>query len=329
MPRRFLRAVLVASLCGLVSWPAGGVSREAEGGLSAHAWYHTGVLTGLDEDGCVLAALCEAAPPANPYPAGTLHVGVTGGRGSARTYLRLDRSGLPRGAVPIDGVLDLPIADASAGTFRPEAAIVDACLAGAAFVTVEGGQPSDAPAVDCATTAAARFKEDRFKLDIGPFLAAWATGTPDHGLALLPREEAGATWRVVFSSRRRTGDGAPADPITARVRFRVPTGDRPTPAAAPPNAGGSEISRRIAPPAVAPVVAAVPEPQEPIPPFDQAAAPLAQLAPQAATSLLPPHRGRSALVPGAFYPAVWALPLLLVATGALLGRSFTCEMRVR
>jgi hypothetical protein len=180
---------------------------------SAEAWYR---LLGP----CPAVGGCPTGPTQNPYPAHTLHVGVTLGQEDSRTYLSLDLASVP--ARPSSGVLTLPLASTDAGTQNAETAQLMACLATDPVADVEGSDRPP-PSTDCTTNTNARFVTGpggpAFTIDLTPFLPTW---TPDvNGLAIMAAEEArapGTSWHVAFNGRFRKG----FRPISARLTYESP-----------------------------------------------------------------------------------------------------------
>lgn len=347
--RRVAVAVLVAvSSFTLASAAAALTQRTVP--TAREAWYQVSPLAS-DEEACVLPTGCAAAP-VQLFPEHTLHVGVTAGRDSARTFLTLDTTVLPTGARIAGGTLHLPLADAEAGTLRPDAAEFVACSVTARFEEVSGGSPDDQPPFNCDTNSPATFDDKadpaEFAVDLAPLAATLSRrGT---GIALVPRqaaEEQPDTWRVVFSGKER--DAEDAKPITADVQYELATKPAEAAAADPPDEAppASQPHRPaevpdVGAPSAGPRDAAFesvplnPESVEGSGPI----APLGGVAPEApAVSAEPPlAAGGDAVAAPApvaatapwpyMYPAVWFAPLVLAAVAAGLAQSLTTEMPV-
>ncbi|HWA67189.1 MAG TPA: hypothetical protein VG899_12575 [Mycobacteriales bacterium] len=240
---------------------------DARVGDKAEAWYASpsGAL-------CLPLVGCVPVPVSLPaYPAGTLHVGVTLGLTSTRSYVVPD---LPSSAtaLPASGTLMVPVdSSPQAGTFDLGSARIKACL-------TTGQPPSQssaksestgaAPTVDCAVSAPARYDAEihAFRVDLTPFLAKWRHGRPERGIALLPAAggAALADWQVALD-----GKGAAATSIYSLFATTSPHQAAPTPstspsttATVPPTAvvppgpgvalpGIGEVSPESSPPAIA------------------------------------------------------------------------------
>ena len=282
------------------------------------AWYNVSPQT-----------LLRGLPPVQPYPPGTLHVGVAAGNEESRTYLTLDLSAVPDGT-PLDGgVLVLPLAP-DGGTRNPEAARLEACLAPDPGPSVHGSLDPP-PAVDCATSSAALRDADGagFTVDLGPF----GDRLRDGGLALVAAAEGrapGETWHLAFHPR--DSDDQDAIPITARFSAapsaEVPGEGSPNASvAAPPSAGadagpGETIVGLL--PGLGPVgpglvpSTAIAATQVDAPPAEPRPAP--GVAPR-------PITPAATVTSGGFrYGAVFGLPLALLAFVAYFGAALTRDV---
>lgn len=204
-PRRGLAALALAGFAC-----ASGTAFAANGptvvGDSAEAWYaSTPVVNCASAIGCP-----PVAPPATTtYPANTLHVGVSNGEESARTYLQPDLSGIPASETAIAGTMTLPLATlAGSGNSNTSAAAIEACLVTAAFTDGVQGSTGAQPQTDCTVHQAVKVGQQAFTLDLTPFLAAWSGGVPEYGIALIP-DLTGTTaltnWQVAFNGRKLKG----------------------------------------------------------------------------------------------------------------------------
>lgn len=274
------------------SVPSVSAPRTVTLGTEAEAWYQlTRVSTCSSPIGCLPAAL--PAPPALPdlpvaptvFPAGTLHVGWAGGVELARTYLRLDRSALPKGATLVAGTLRVPvIADPTSGTVLADMAGVKACLVTTSFADGVAGALSAAPGIDCSVSSSLNADGSGYSVDLQPFLEAWAAGAPDEGLALTPYASSSVTSAWALAVPGRNAAGLPH--VEADLSYVV--------------------AQAAAPPAALPAAPVLPEAQ-PV----QAGAPLA---PQV---VVPAARTRPGATPATLL-AVGLSPLGWVAFGALL-----------
>lgn len=252
-----LLALLAFLGAGSVTTPAAGAptSGEKTVGVAEQAWY-------LDNEASPCAALtCPEGLPtsASPFPPGTLHVGVEGGRPNAHAYLRPQLARVPPGSRVVGGVVHLPVsADPQAVTVAPEQARITACPVTEAFPDgVEGGL-TPAPAFDCAKLAVpAKFvaAESTFTVALDQFLTLWESGLPELGIALLAFEPAPQeSWQVSFS-----GKGAEVTPrIRATLVYEPDDGGAPrTPAQQPdttPSRPGPSVDPAPAPGQPAPPI---------------------------------------------------------------------------
>ena len=171
---RRICGVLAVSLLALVLVGAGasaGANRHTITlTMSTEAWYQ-------EPPPCVSLIDCSAAPAAGPYPQDTVHVSVTGGQETARTYLAF-RFLVPFGASLLGGTLSLPVdQDPGAGTLQPDQADMQACLVTGSFKAVRGSLATP-PKADCRRTWGAQYdsKTATFTVDLTPFLPAWRSG---------------------------------------------------------------------------------------------------------------------------------------------------------
>lgn len=221
--RRPALAVVLALAGVLLPVAHAGADSSVKAPVSAEAWYRP-LPVPLPDVPCAPAAGCVVPPvtlpAANPYPAGTLHVGASGGAEEARTYVSLDTASLPFGVEVTGGTLVLPVlADPAAGTLAPETAAIQVCPATTAVQDGVEGSVGGAPGVDCATSSTAKFtpassgSPARFTVDLKPFATGIAAGISSFGV--LPVVEAGdaAAWHVAFSRRDREG----GTPIAAEI----------------------------------------------------------------------------------------------------------------
>jgi len=92
---------LVVAVCSTDPSPAGAGTPYLVR-TKMEAWYHGASTPAGPRPGV-------PTPPVSPYPAGTLHVGTSGGTEDARTYVALDDAALPSGAHVTGGTLTLPV----------------------------------------------------------------------------------------------------------------------------------------------------------------------------------------------------------------------------
>lgn len=329
---------LAAPLVLLSGSPATAVPPKTEAasgtatvGLSSDAWYSTTPACTASPTGCL-----PAGPPST-YPAKTLHVGVGAGQEESRTYLVLDLASLPVSTSLTGGSLRLPVSSGD-GSRAPETASFMGCLVTEPFKDDVQGSSAVPPKVDCKkATAPAKFVAGAgdapaaFTLDLSPFAAAWASGSANQGLALIPGGEISPTsvWHVAMSARDRKVE--PAMHISATVSFTSssavtddsftspPPEDQfvaPPPADAGFSSGGESFA--------APPLASTFVPESPVAAVGPA---IGGAGPAAAPVLAAPALVNTAFSPGGYaYPIVFLLPLLLALAGGLLARALTRDL---
>jgi hypothetical protein len=299
-------------------------------GTATEAWYN--VTQACDSGGaCGPLALASA----DPYPAGTLHVGIQGGQESSRSYLRLDLSSLPPGTAVSGGTLTASIGGSSDGTQSAGTASIEACLVPQAFHASAGGFAP--PTVDCSIKTSAvqtRSTPHQLTVDLAVFASAWSSH-PEYGLALLPADDArtkGSSWHVALEGRGDTETGA--QPISAAVSYQpAPLAAAGTsPAAGPtatdqPGAAGGESQSSLGDQAAA-------LPTGP----DGLVTPVPAATATQATSRAQPRNGgttRRLTSPSSFiganggtYAAVWLVPLVLVLLSAFFAFALTHQIRL-
>lgn len=330
--RRTAQATTVLALAAAFLLPAAAPAGAASAtiGMAVEGWYQ-GSLIPDDHPLCVLP--CPQIPlPESSYPEDTLHVGVSGGRETARTYVELDLSSLPLPVTLTRGTVVLPVAGADAGTTAPELADLVACPVAGFVQPAHGGPPDQAPKVDCSTSTPLTFDADEqaFTTDLAPLLFGDPTYA-DLPLAILASERAqeeAATWRVAFHGKDR--DTEDAEPITATVQFlpaESPGGALPTtdpagpsnpPAGPRPDTPAPTPSLQLPPPTAQPPATTHGN--------DLAAAPPVVADP--APTPTPQPIAAAPVAAGYAYPQVWLLPLLVLLVGTLLVQSLTREYEI-
>ena len=322
---------LLVLLC-LSLWTPGSSAATARNvPTSKEAWYQASPADpGEDDPTCALPTGCVPQPgaPVNPYPEGTLQVGVAGGRDTARTFVALDLGELPTGALINGGTLTLPVlADSDSGSLRPESARVMACPVAAPIEDAQGGQPDDQPEFTCDTAAQATFNEGdtpTITVDLAPIAALLTTG----GIAIVPAAEAresGDTWRVAFPTR---DNEAVEEAISATLTYQEPAAlDAGLPGPPAPAAENSSGGVASAPAGggfdPAPAVDVAP------PAFEDMAPAAAPPDPGPEQPIAAPEPVAAAVPAGAFgyaYPAVWLAPLVLAGIAGALARALTGEI---
>ena len=311
-PRR--RTLLIAGALLLSAASAAPVfaSREATVGTTRESWY---LVTPLPAQPPVegLPEAPTTPPDVSPYPAGTLHAGITAGQEDSRTYLALDLAGVA-GEEIVGGTLTLPVA-ADGGTRSPELAQLRVCRADSAG---DGARGSTAPppAVECTIGSPARYVADRnaFEVDLSPLV-----GFLDRGLAVIPSAAAAeSTWHVAFHAADSEVADAPS------IQALVVTEDdvevaAPTVTASPPVIESTTFASTVHPESAVSVAA----PDVGIGQTSGSARP-APLAP--ATGTTPSPRTAPIGVTGTDgfrYSVVFALPLLVLVGVPYFGYALT------
>jgi len=317
--------LLFPSPAGAVVPDEGASSGTATVRVATDAWYAAAAACTSSPTGCL-----PAAAPASPYPAKTLHVGVVAGQEEARTYLSLDLAALPGGTALTGGTLRIPVGGPDDGSRSPDTASLQACLVTAAFHDAAEGATDAPPAVDCRTTAPAKYvaaagnDPEMFTVDLTAFGSAWTAGSLNQGIALLPAADTAppSSWHVAMSAHDRTGSTVAAPTATVQYASAAAgdafdTADVSAPAAAD-SAGSSSVS--FAAPPLAPQADTTPALQ----------APAVQPEVAAQASPVPPVQQ---VTPQAFvggggfaYPGVFLLPLLLAGAGGWLARALTRDL---
>lgn len=273
---------------------------------------------------------CSIVPLVTPYPEDTLHVALTGGQETARTYLSFPLP-LPSGGELVDGELKLPIdTDPANGSVTPEEAEMVACLTTSKFKSVRGSLDKP-PRTNCRLRKAAIYdeKEIGFTVDLRRFVTKWKKGHA--ALALVPSkgaQESQQTWHVVFPAAPKTDEEQQTDDapeIIATLTYTIlgqgdPTfGGDPAP---PPEAGDASTSFDSGTP---PSFNSATDLGASQPVSDLAeAAPPTEVTPQGTTPVNTFIEGFAG--PGFAYPIVWALPLLLLLGFGAVGRALTKEL---
>jgi hypothetical protein len=314
VPRRaaLLAAGAATPLALLLTAPAQAASTSSTTVKDvAEAWYAASPI-----DVCTTPLGCPPQQvPTSPYPAGSLHVGVAGGRETARSYVQPDLSQLPPGATLVRGVMTLHVdTSGTDGTLSPASAKILACLVTAPIPDGTQGSTSKPPAVDCTTSAKPTYgaKAQVFTLDLTTFLRAWTAGKPQLGIALVPNEtEVGQTdaWHVTIEGRKQAG----AKPATSTISYR------PAP---PVDLGPTSVTPPPAP--VPQPVAPAPAPELPPPTTTLGSGP----APAPVVAPTQPPAAPVGQQPVAFsrpveYPVAFVAPLALLAGVVFFARLFT------
>lgn len=342
MTRRALTYLCAALVCAApflyssTSWAAA-TTVKTEVAPSKEAWY-------AETPPCVAFFDCSALPPSSPYPEDTLHVALTGGQETARTYLSFELL-LPLGAKLQEGVLTLPVdPDPSHGSVSPETADFLACLTTPKFKAARGSLEKP-PKANCDVHKAAVYSEKRvsFAVDLDSFIEKW--DSDEVALALVPSPKSQQTqesWHVVFPATAGDTEDAPEPEtqkrreITATLKYSVEqdsadtigtdfdlgTGTTGTDTSSTSGGGTSTDFSSSSGPS-----------------FDQstslgggstgtdvptASDPTEALAPEATQPIASFTEGFAG--PGFAYPIIWALPLIVLLGLGSIGRALTKDL---
>jgi len=240
VPVRRRRAVVAAGgvllLSGLAAGPAVAADAPRPVALGAQAWFQR-------DPSCATPLGCSptAPPSSNPFGAGTLHVAVTGGQESARSYLAL--TGLPAGATVTGGTLTVPLDTMTPGngSTAPETSKVQVCTTIATVTAVEGSFDRP-PQEDCSSHASAAYvatPAPHLQADLAPL--AGALSAPSVALVLLPDGSVAASdfWHVVFSATSRATPPTPPASVTLTLAGGTPGAVTPVMAATEPPSSSS------------------------------------------------------------------------------------------
>ncbi len=328
--RTLLRAGLAYTLIALVGMSVTAPPTAAQGTdretitvtIFKGAWY-------ARAPACMSPIDCTLLPAANPYPEDTLHVALSAGEETARTYISLSFI-LPADAELTGGTLELPVdTDPLHGSVAPETAKMIACLSTKRFKEVRGSL-DEPPATKCKVRQGATYNAERglFTVDLDRFVDEWTGGIA--ALGLRPSDaalEGTDSWHVVFPAAKQERPDQPA--IEATLVYTVADqtdddfdfggggGDDPQPL----DTGGSSTSSIpgpsfdpfAAPPATQPTTGATPAPS-----------PSAVAATEPVPTAMVPISGFAG--EGFAYPIVWALPLVLLVLYGAIGRALTKEL---
>jgi hypothetical protein len=317
-------AALVAGSAAIGFVPVAAAATSVTLTPTTEAWYQPNPSCAAPP-GCVTTGTLPAAPPAtvptSPYPAGTLHVGLSAGQETARSYLALPFSALS-GTVQ-SASLDLPLdTSANDGSSSPETSHVQACLFSGPLAPADGSVEVP-PTASCARSAGLSYQATptpHLHADLGPLSPGLLSAT---GLALLPdatKSAATDSWRVVFSAHTRT-DSAKTAPAAVAVVVDEPAADGGVPADLPTQpATGIAVQP-------APNTGFASQPMVPTAPLDPGGAPTV-------AGSNPPVAGVPVAAPrtvtvGYAYPVVWLLPLALLVVVPMLARLLTSDLTRR
>jgi hypothetical protein len=291
----------------------GFASRETTVGTTRESWY---LITPVPGEPPVAGLPGAPAPPVSPYPAGTLHAGVTAGQEDSRSYIALD-SGALAGEDIVGGTLTLPVA-ADGGTRSPEAAELRVCRADSAG---DGARGSTAPppAAECTIGSPARYSAERdvFEVDLGPLV-----GFLDRGLAIIPSAASTeSTWHVAFHA---SDSEAPDAPSIEAVLFVDDELAAPIVTASPPALESTTFASTIHPESAVSVAAPDVGIGQPTGPSRVSPSTRTPAAPSTATPQAPRTAPIGVTGDGEFrYSVVFALPLLVLVGVPYFGYALT------
>lgn len=270
--------------------------------------------------GCVgpgaLPVAPPAEPPTSPFPARTLHVGMSAGQETARAYLAFPLFSLEGTLTSAKLSVPLDLAPSS-GSVAPETAKAVVCATIGTVVDVDGAI-TEPPVTDCGIGAPLTYvatPQPHLEADLTSIAGDLASAT---GLALLPdasKAQQTDNWRLVFSARNRADAGKTA-PATLAVTLET---------ADPPSDGGAGLPEPPSPDpgfgAVAPPVGTGFAPSPPTaPPAPAVSVPTARPLPPAPTA------APRLVTVGYRYPAVWLLPLVFLVLVPAIGRALTKDL---
>ncbi|HVV74856.1 MAG TPA: hypothetical protein VHC43_02395 [Mycobacteriales bacterium] len=274
-------------------------------GDSAEGWYGPASI-----NLCAGLLACPAVPVPSLYPADTLHFGILLSTETERTYLRPNLSAVPTGSKVSQATMTLPVASGTTdGSVSPDSAVAVACLATKPFKDGADGDIDTPPAVDCHNSAKLTYdaKHNVFTVDVTKFFAAWANGSTENGIAIMPdlaKSAATDLWQVALNGSKRAG----TPHVTTSVSFTPPADQVVSQPSTPPSTPPSSAPSDVTPP-VPPVT--LPDEGD-----TTAVAPAPVIAP---TQVAQPV----AFVRHFKYPMAFLFPIALLAIGVFLIRLFT------
>lgn len=319
------RLVLVACAVGSVALSFAPIAR-AETGLvltaSAEAWYQPNPSCAAATKCLSTAALPAQPPVTSPFPARTLHVGLSGGQETARTYLALPFSAVTASitAASLSVPLDTAPVD---GSSSPTTAKLQVCLTSGTLVAMDGSF-NPPPRADCATSAPVKYvatPTPHLQADLTPLLGGLSGAT---GLVLLPDATRAAgtdSWRIVFSAHDRT-DAAKTSP--AVVTVAVPEASKETTVIAQDEAVSDQPAPRVPdylPARGTSFTSPLAVPERGIVPMVVGPPVLAPVGIHTVSVTLP-----QTITLGYAYPAVWLLPLAFLLIIPMTARALSKDL---
>lgn len=332
---RGLTAALVIGSAAFGFAPLAYGSTETSITPTVEAWYQPNP-TCLLPTGCVTTGSLPVAPPVDlpslpaisPYPAGTLHVGVTGGMESARSYLRFPFEQLDGKAVT-SATLEIPLdANPQNGTTMPESSKVAVCATSSSNIVVSEGTIDAPPPVDCTVSVVMKYvatPQPHLQATLGQ-IAADLPGIT--GLVLLPDAKTitqSDAWSVAFSAHNRA-DAAKTAPAKVTVSYEDGTTDSST-----DGFGSSDGGTTDTPAVENPGTGVVSNPGTGFASVPEVIAPNDTAVPPSVTSPTSDAPAGTTTQPqlvtvGYAYPAVWLLPLAFLVLVPVVARALTKDL---
>lgn len=310
--RHLVTAVLVVGSASFGFLPLAHADSSQSVASGTEAWYQPNptcqLPTGCEGVGSLPVAPPTQPPALTPFPARSMHVAVSAGQETARTYLSFN---LPLFDGTLTGAsLDVPLDTTQQdGSLNPEQSKIVVCTFQGLLTSADAsvGTP---PTAQCDQHAAAKYvatPTPHLHADLSTLVSNLANGA---GVVLLP-DAASTTqtdaWHVVFSAHDRS-DAAKTPPATMNVTLAP----LPVPPVAPQvNAPAPQVQTPVLAPAPLPPVPAqaVQPPTVPNQPAPVAAVPQART-----------------ITVGYAYPVVWLLPLAFLLIVPIVARSLTRDL---
>ena len=336
---RGLTAVLAAGSAAFGFLPLAAAATSVVLTPTVEAWYQTNPSC-QSPTGCVTTSVLPVPPPipvptapsASPYPAGTLHVGVAGGKENARSYLRFPLEQFA-GKQVTGGTLTIPLdTNPRDGSVSPETSKIAVCETSASDFPAAQGSVAAPPTSDCGASVDLKYvakPTPHLEAALGPLAVDLPNIT---GLVLLPdatKNAPSAAWQVVFSAHNRAG-ATKTPPAALAVTFEEPAAavGAPPPAVGAPSTGGVATTPDLGSGsgiAAAPGTGLAAPPPVQVP---QTAPEVATVqAPAVAPAAAPPQfTSPQFITVGYAYPIVWLLPLGFLILVPLAAKALTKDL---
>lgn len=306
---RFVAAFAVVAAATLAGSGAASSATATTLRPTAEAWYQPNPT-------CATPLGCSgvAPPPVSPYPDATLHVGVSGGQETARSFIAFPLRSVTGTITAATLTLPLDTKPLSGDTSSATAHLA-VCVTHDPIEPVAGSFGAR-PGTDCSAAANAKYvpsPQPHFTVDLAPLVDALTAAT---GFVVLPdstKITPTEAWRVAFSAHDRSDADAPPAPSLSVTVGAAPV-DEP---AADESVFLPDLNVSLVDPLLGTGFAAAP-------------------------TVVPTPRAPSILrVPGTVnapraiadvhyrYKVVWLLPLLLLALVPAIVRSLTKDLAPR